>query len=817
MTKELYDDYINHNFYLGELDRRSKKPKSSRIKNGSCKHETSASSVKFSEDTWYFCVPPSNIIIIDVDVKNGKHGKESYLKLLDDLGYEEWEIEPSVQTGSGGFHVYAYCNKAVKSIQKNYPDIDFQSKNINPDKCPKYAVAGGQTIRYKNTDYVYKMLTDKIVINTMTGLDDLLEEQELHDNTHNEAVGFNNLDDENDDAVLKPDAKTPDEVRQLLQYCDASVPYDGGWMQTCSAIQRELGKTEEAYEIFREWSATGDNYDEQACINKWETVGSAENGWTIGSIIKNAREGKIKQYEQRIDNAQSFEEIEKLFESPEWSEYPTIPKDDIEPLAVFVKNKYKDLTGSTLNIQRARKLVKPVSKVESSSLSNEDWLNDIVYVESFSSSKFYIISTAERLSADGANGRFSSELRAYKQKNNIKTQVTFQALLKWGLIKVCSSHEYNPITEENIFLNDSGGITLNLFRANSTPAPAEEYTEYGKQLVDKFVAHLFNLMSDTEANVLLDWLAYITQQFGSKVLWTPLIQSAEGLGKSLIGNLMINHVFGRTNAGTVDSNVIVSQQTSWATTGVFKVLEEIKLAGHNRYEVLNQLKPFITNHTVSRVEKYEASVEVKNFTNFIAFTNFKDAIPVSSDDRRWWVVFSKLNSIDELEEKVGINRFDYFEPLHELVRPNSKYGCEFHKYLLERDISNFNPNFPPESIHKDRMRATEDDKTNYLSEFEDLIKRGGKGVTTEILSTKQLKQLMQTDIWEDSVLNDREIGLLLRKLNFIKFPKKTKYQGELHRIWFKNAGLTDDEIKKAFRESMNKEEIDDGFDNLDDF
>jgi hypothetical protein len=321
-------------------------------------------------------------------------------------------------------------------------------------------------------------------------------------------------------------------------------------------------------------------------------------------------------------------------------------------------------------------------------------------------------------------------------------------------------------------------------------------------------------MTKEEASTLLDFLAYITQNFGKKVIWCPLIQSEQGLGKSIIGTIMINAVFGIENAGTVDSNVVNSPQTSWATTGVFKVIEELKLAGHNRYEVINRLKPFITNPTVLRVEKYEASTEVPNFTNFIAFTNFKDALPLTDADRRWWIVYSKLRSLDQLEKLTGKKRDEYFKPLHELAH-SAEYGAEFHKWLLEYEISeNFNPNFAPESTAKKAMVATEESSIAFLSELRHLLEAGYKGVNRDVVSTKQLKRVMDDSaLWDYEIPSDKMISSLLKRLNFTKVATRVYYEGEHHYIWSQFA----DEQKaiEAFKASMEQGEDADIFDFLD--
>jgi len=574
-----------------------------------------------------------------------------------------------------------------------------------------------------------------------------------------------------------------------------------------------LGESEEAYEVFREWSERSpERYNEEACRKKWGNVGQSPNGWTIGSVISSARTNKVKVFVKRVQDATDMPELEKVFTDPDWLAYPSVKPEDVEPIAKIYKQVGTALSGKTINIATARKAVE-VTDGGTATPDELAWLDDLVYVDSFKGSNFYIISTGERLSADAINGRYHNELYILKKALKAKT-LSIKTVLTRGMLTICSDHAFNPTTTSQVFTTDRGGKTLNLFNADSRPHPALEYTEKGLELIEKFNQHLEIIMSKDEAKILLSWLAWSAQNFGSKILWTPLIQSEEGLGKSIIGNVMINHVFGASNSGTVDSNVVVSPQTSWATNGVLRVLEEIKLAGHNRFEVLNQLKPFITNDTVSRVEKYEASSEVRNYTNFLAFTNFKDAIPVTGGDRRWWVVFARLNSLEELEKEVGMGRDEYFTPLHELVGKTSPYGAEFYKYLLEYDVEGFRPNFAPASLHKERMIATEDSKTNHLSELRDLIAIRSKGVIPEVLSTRQLKKLMTGEKWDGAPIPSADITTLLRKLGYTRFPKTLKSEKEVHNLWFSKAGMSDEQVRSTFHESM-KLDISDGFDDLD--
>jgi len=330
------------------------------------------------------------------------------------------------------------------------------------------------------------------------------------------------------------------------------------------------------------------------------------------------------------------------------------------------------------------------------------------------------------------------------------------------------------------------------------------------------VKHLELIMGVDNATTLLDYLAWCTQNIGKKILWSPLIQSAEGIGKSVIGTTMINHVFGISNAEPISAEVVIAPQTGWACNGVFKVLEEVKISGHNRFETVNKLKTLITETKISRVEKYERSETVPMFANFLALTNFKDAVPVSDTDRRWWFVFCSPQSVKEIEKLTGKNKYDYFAPLHKLAEAGNPHGKEFKKFLTERVISkDFTSSFAPVSEHKDHAVATEEASTPYLSEMRELIEKGHTGVGVDVFAYNKLTEAMDVSELFDTSLPRHDVIGLIKRLGYQKFSKRVKSGGENYNVWFKDMGLSESTIKQRLKKLLIETEP--LFEDLDEF
>ena len=154
-TIDLVSEYATNGFPIFEL--KGKKP----LKEGVGWQRTPHNPFLYRSDFPgnYGIIIPKEYLVIDVDVKNGAKGKDSYAKLTEKLGMKiGWEQETFVvRTGSGGFHIYLKKSPGLL-IRKNlpdYPGIDFLTTNfgkghyvvgagcIHPDTGKEYEVIAG--------------------------------------------------------------------------------------------------------------------------------------------------------------------------------------------------------------------------------------------------------------------------------------------------------------------------------------------------------------------------------------------------------------------------------------------------------------------------------------------------------------------------------------------------------------------------------------------------------------------------------------------------------------------------------------------------
>lgn len=222
-------------------------------------------------------------------------------------------------------------------------------------------------------------------------------------------------------------------------------------------------------------------------------------------------------------------------------------------------------------------------------------------------------------------------------------------------------------------------------------------TPEAQAAIERLLWHTHFLIGDKrQESILFDWLAHNIQFPGKKITWAVLLQGFYGTGKTYYYQ-MLRYIFGGY-ANLINDNDIASGFNAWATGYLINCIEEIRNKT-NKYEVVEALKTHISNENVTVTAKGRDPRTLPNFTNYLAFTNYEDAIPMDDGDRRYFVIFSRIKNQDQLRTELvhrvralGLEmRMDdmaaisaYFQQLYEDLR---EFKDVFYRYFLDRQIS----------------------------------------------------------------------------------------------------------------------------------
>jgi hypothetical protein len=186
--------------------------------------------------------------------------------------------------------------------------------------------------------------------------------------------------------------------------------------------------------------------------------------------------------------------------------------------------------------------------------------------------------------------------------------------------------------------------------------------------VDVFKFHVESICGgwNREAQILCNWFAVAAGQPPRKIRWAPLLIGVVGDGKSVFNEFM-NSAIGHTNCKTISSSLIInsaqSGQSGWAEGASFGFIEELKWHGHNRYDAMNALKPYITNDVVPCRKLFKESVTIPNTMNYFATSNYLDGAPLEDGDRRFYALQSRV-------AKDALGK-DYFKILFRALREHT--------------------------------------------------------------------------------------------------------------------------------------------------
>lgn len=249
----------------------------------------------------------------------------------------------------------------------------------------------------------------------------------------------------------------------------------------------------------------------------------------------------------------------------------------------------------------------------------------------------------------------------YRSDGGTPTKSAFEAMVRsevYNGAKVdatCFRPELPPFA----IVEDGGKILINTY----TPIKVERRAgDPGP-----FIRHVRKMLPEgNDAEVLLTYLASVVQNPGRKAQWWPVVQGAEGNGKSMLLAIM-QHAIGEKythlpNSAKITRNGI--NFNAWMRRALFLGVEEIYSS--NRRDFLEEFKPYVTNERLTIEGKGKDEFTGDNRANGILLTNHRDGVPVTRDTRRYAPLFCAQQSKADCERDGMAG--DYFPALWDWLR-----------------------------------------------------------------------------------------------------------------------------------------------------
>lgn len=436
------------------------------------------------------------------------------------------------------------------------------------------------------------------------------------------------------------------------------------WAKVGMAIHHQTGGGNDGFKLWVKWSRESSHFDIEECRKKWPSFGKREHiakptrfdyvihraGGRHAIAADIAESWATKGAD--VTNADEYEALKAKLRKVSLGD---LAKDQRQRIAKEVYDSYgKDVGITKSAIVDA--IMPPKTKGAALVGDGEtpEWVNEWVYIEE--TCEF----ASTRLNYSIKREAFNAKFDRTEEVLAAEKPASVYALVDCKIPTVVNSIFWPGA---DLIIEYQGKPMLNIYRKQGVP-PAESLDDEGQAVVDRLLKHIaFTLEDEREQTILLDWLTFVYQNPGQRVNWAMLLQGAQGTGKSYFA-VMLQALMGEL-VTNLDPSAIAGRFTSWAFGSLVVVVEEVRISGQNKYEVMDRTKPFISNPTIQIEEKGRDHRTVPNFTSYFMLTNHKDALPLAAGDRRYCVMFSRVQSEEQLYRELGgkAGAENYFDAL----------------------------------------------------------------------------------------------------------------------------------------------------------
>lgn len=579
---------------------------------------------------------------------------------------------------------------------------------------------------------------------------------------------------------------TVEKVRPALMAINADLSYPE-WFDMAAALRHQFQDTpEEAFELFDEWSQTASHRyaGAEETLKQWNAVRAtprgrlpvtirtlikraADAGWSVGEVKQDCFDAVMDWVGHHASNRQdllvvSLEKIAGL---------PMLSMTEEGILLSAIKKQLWETHKEQVTMTDLRKDLKKIRDTKdrvkdgAAVVKEQPWEKGWCYVTD--DEKFFRSTSHQRMSVSAFNAAFGRFLlpteeqlnRIGKEANegtlNTPIYQPSDYILNHRRCLVVDNYDYDPSQPKSIYTEDANGVRLvNTYR-RSYPKPDTANAARAGAVIQ---AHLANLIAEPEyQRVILDYIAHMVQFPGVKIRWCPLIQGAEGCGKTLMARLM-EAVLGTDNVALVNNDAIRSQWNDWAFGSQVIVASEIYVSGKTKLEIMNRLKDLVTDDRITINKRNTSSRTVTNRANYFMFTNHHDALMLMEGSRRYFIVKSALQT----EEQVLALGVEYFDKLSTVIHND---GSALRAFFEQWDIGHFEPDGrAPKTKYLTEM--IEDGAASEVAVLKRAIKAGDHPlIQADLVASGHLMALLEM---EGIRIGKAALGSLLRSENFHK-------------------------------------------------
>lgn len=536
---------------------------------------------------------------------------------------------------------------------------------------------------------------------------------------------------------------------------------------------------------------------------------SAKQAVSIDDVLKKVR--------RSIEKAKDLDDLERRLEIIRG--FPTTDFRDLhrDLVSADIQKKFVELSGEKITKATARRMLAPTIQDLRSQVEGEPlpaWLKDWVYVAG--ENKFLNLNTKTLIPREGFDGLLAVQAGERFGVSNTGVSIVPPAVAALSVFDVAKPLRTTYHPGRAVLFEDNGVLLANTYRSPVVPSGGYKGSE-GVKLLTRLLRDLFPIREHRE--IIMDFMAHCVRYPERKLKYALLIKGQENEGKTLLA-MLLSKLIGQSNYGIIGSDQLKEKFNGWSHEKLLCVVEEIKIPGREAYEVLNKIKPVITNLEVAiRKMQKDASTEL-NFCNIFLTTNHEDCLPLEEDNSRFTVLFTRFRTNQEVK--------DWHTKL--LAEEGRIYTRDLWDHIQERPAQfldalaryKFSDQYDPEGRAPDtvfKAIMAEDSKSDERQLLETLLEsEDDPTITSNILMWNSFRDLLDERGLAPNLRN-RAVASFLKPLGFVR-AKPVFLQTESGRVkravWTRNTSLlktdyslTDEGAKAVTAAFTMKTELDD--------
>lgn len=299
-------------------------------------------------------------------------------------------------------------------------------------------------------------------------------------------------------------------------------------------------------------------------------------------------------------------------------------------------------------------------------------------------------------------------LFALDANNEKTTKSAWEAFLKGHNFRppIADERCFRPLMDPMSLIDDGNRTLVNCYVPIDTPRVEGDVSPFMDWLARCYPnAH--------DRAILLNYMGSLVRNPGKKFFWWPVLQSSEGTGKGFILSLLM-HCVGRQYSHLPNTSKLTRKGmdfNGWIENKLFLGLNEIYSA--KRRDFLEELKTTVTDSVIPIEGKGIEEATLDNYANGVLFTNHPDGVPITTDMRRYCILYMALQTKEDILA-AGMNA-KYFKRFWDWARGEgewAKHGADYgyramNHYLRTMELD---PTLDPANLATTAPRTSSTDR-----------------------------------------------------------------------------------------------------------